>query len=346
MKQREAEADLPTALPTPHPTLSDVAAIAGVSVKTASRALNDLNNVSADTLDRVRKAAELLGYRSNRIARELRIGALSNLVGMVIPDLSNPFYAGMASGVEEELAKHGLDLIIATARIDGDREKELIGSLLERRVRGLIIIPSGQDYSYLHNERKRGFSFVFADRPPAYLDADVIVADNQGGIAKCVEYLVARGCTKLALMADNIEIWTAKERIEGFKKAIAANGLQATDSKVIQGLHTIEQAEKAAVDLLSQQNPYDGFVVTNDLIATGVGYAVSTSKSNVAVVSFEEFPFSKAMGIPTLNHDPKRLGLLTTQALLNRMDNPMGKDYAVHVLELELAGEATQKADV
>jgi LacI family transcriptional regulator len=248
----------------------------------------------------------------------------------------------MASGVEEELAKHGLDLIIATARVDGNREKELIGSLLERRVRGLIIIPSGQDYSYLDSERKRGFSFVFADRPPAYLDADVIVADNQGGIAKCVEYLVARGCTKLALMADNVDIWTAKERIEGFKKAVAANGLQATDSKVIQGLHTIEVAEKAAKELLSNQNPFDGFILTNDLIATGVGHAVSNLKSNVVQVSFEEFPFSRSMGIPTLNHDPKRLGFLTSQALLKRMENPMSKDYAVHVLDLELINNESQ----
>jgi LacI family transcriptional regulator len=338
----EKVADIEIPAPTPHPTLADVAAIAGVSVKTASRALNDLNSVSAATLDRVKKAAEILGYRSNRIARELRIGALSNLVGMVIPDLSNPFYAGMASGVEEELAKHGLDLIIATARVDENREKELIGSLLERRVRGLIIIPSGQDYSYLDSERKRGFSFVFADRPPAYLDADVIVADNQGGIAKCVEYLVARGCTKLALMADNVDIWTAKERIEGFKKAVAANGLQATDSKVIQGLHTIEVAEKAAKELLSNQNPFDGFILTNDLIATGVGHAVSNLKSNVVQVSFEEFPFSRSMGIPTLNHDPKRLGFLTSQALLKRMENPMSKDYAVHVLDLELINNESQ----
>jgi LacI family transcriptional regulator len=332
----EKERSIQTPAPTPHPTLADVAAIAGVSVKTASRALNDLNSVSAATLERVKKAAEILGYRSNRIARELRIGALSNLVGMVIPDLSNPFYAGMASAVEEELAKQGLDLIIATARVDGNRERELIGSLLERRVRGLIIIPSGQDYSYLDSERKRGFSFVFADRPPAYLDADVIVADNQGGIAECVEFLVKRGCTKLALMADNIDIWTARERIEGFKKAVASFALHATDNKIISGLHTIEEAEQAAINLLSSQNSHDGLILTNDLIAAGVGHAVSTLKSNISVVSFEEFPFSKAMGIPTLNHDPKRLGFLAAQTLLKRIENPMSKDYAVHVLELEL----------
>jgi len=321
---------------TSHPTLADVAAIAGVSVKTASRALNELDNVSPITLEKVKKAADLVGYRSNRIARELRVGALSNLVGMVISDLSNPFYAGMASGVEEELTKAGLDLIIATARDDGDREKDLIESLLERRVRGLIIIPSGNDYSYLHLERKRGFSFVFADRPPAYLDADMVLADNQGGIDECVAYLVARGCTRLALIADKTEIWTATERIQGFKKAVTAHGLQAANSKVISGIHTSEQAENVAQELINHNQPYDGVIATNDLIAIGVGHALATGSSDIHMVSFDEFPASRTMKIPTLNHDPKRIGKAAALALLDRIEHPTDENFVTHTIELNL----------
>ncbi len=326
----------PQVATTSHPTLADVAAIAGVSVKTASRAINELDNVSPITLEKVRKAADLVGYRSNRIARELRVGALSNLVGMVISDLSNPFYAGMASGVEEELTKAGLDLIIATARDDGDREKDLIESLLERRVRGLIIIPSGQDYSYLHIERKRGFSFVFADRPPAYLDADMVLADNQGGISECVSYLVAQGCTRLALIADKVEIWTATERIDGFKKAVLANGLQAANSKVISGIHTTDQAEKVAHDLMNHSQPFDGVIAANDLIAIGVGHALATSDANIAMVSFDEFPSSRTLKIPTLDHDPKRLGKAAALALLARIENPTDENFVTHTIELNL----------
>jgi len=329
-----------------HPTLADVAAIAGVSVKTASRAINELDNVSPVTLEKVKKAADLVGYRSNRIARELRVGALSNLVGMVISDLSNPFYAGMASGVEDELTHAGLDLIIATARDDGAREKALIESLLERRVRGLIIIPSGQDYSYLHMERKRGFSFVFADRPPAYLDADVVLADNQGGVAECVSYLVAKGCTRLALIADKNEIWTATERIEGFKKAVLAQGLQSANSKVISGVHTSEQAEKVAQDLIGQNRPYDGFIATNDLIAIGIGHAFANAKSNVAMVSFDEFPSSKLMKIPTLNHDPKRLGKAAALALLDRIAHPTEEKFQTHVIDLKLQDFNSEDSDI
>jgi len=322
--------------PSTHPTLADIAAIAGVSVKTASRAMNELDRVSPLTMEKVKKAAELVGYRSNRIARELRVGALSNLVGMVISDLANPFYAGMASGAEEELSGSGLDLIIATARDDGNREKILIESLLERRVRGLLIIPSAQDYSYLHLERKRGFSFVFVDRPPAYLDADTVLADNEGGIDACVAYLASKGCSRIALIADNPEIWTASERVEGFKKSIIKHGLQAAKSKVIPGVHTSEQAERVALDMLKQSHGIDGFVASNDLIAIGVGHAITSTSSQVSMVSFDDFPSAQLLKIPTLNHDPKRLGVAAAKLLLERIENPIEIGFETKTIELQL----------
>ena len=325
-----------TAQNSAHPTLADIAAIAGVSVKTASRAMNELDRVSPLTLEKVKKAAELVGYRSNRIARELRVGALSTLVGMVISDLANPFYAGMAAGAEETLSPLGLDLIIATARDDGTREKALIEALLERRVRGLIIVPSAQDYSYLHIERKRGVSFVFVDRPPAYLDADAVLADNFGGIDACVSYLVSKGCARIALIADNPEIWTASERIDGFKKSVAAHGLQATKSRVIPGVHTSEQAKVVTLELLAKNDGVDGFIASNDLIAIGVGHAISTTRSKVEMVSFDDFPSAQLMQIPTLNHDPRLLGNEAAKLLLERFENPEEVSFKTKTIPLKL----------
>jgi LacI family transcriptional regulator len=319
-----------------HPTLADIAAIAGVSVKTASRAMNELDRVSPLTLEKVKKAAELVGYRSNRLARELRVGALSNLVGMVISDLANPFYAGMAAGAEEALSPSGMDLIIATARDDGNREKALIEALLERRVRGLIIVPSAQDYSYLHIERKRGVSFVFVDRPPAYLDADAVLADNFGGIEACVSYLASQGCNRIALIADNPEIWTASERIEAFKKSVVGHGLQATKCKVIPGVHTSEQAKIVALDLLAKQNGVDGFIASNDLIAIGLGHAITSTGAEIEMVSFDDFPSAQLMQIPTLDHDPKRLGTEAAKLLLERFDNPVESGFKTKTISLQL----------
>jgi LacI family transcriptional regulator len=320
--------------PLAHPTLADVAAISGVSIKTASRVMNGSEQVSQDTADKVKKAANLVGYRSNRIARELRVGSLSNLVGMVISDLANPFYAGLAAGAEERLSEEGLDLILATARDDGEREKNLIESLLERRVRGLIIVPSGEDYSHLHQERKRGFSFVFADRPAPYLDADSVTVDNRGGITACLDYLLEQGCRSIAIIADTTSIWTASERIEAFKQALLSRKIDKKNVHIISNIHTSEEAGAATQQLLRDHLDVDGIIATNDLIAMGVGQIVSASNAKVKVVSFDLFPTANLLNIATLDHDPKRLGRISAELLLTRFENPIDRNFTAQVMKV------------
>jgi LacI family transcriptional regulator len=329
-------------IPTPHPTLADVAEIAGVSIKTASRVLNDSINVAPETAERVRKAASQVGYRSNRIARELRGGSLSNLIGMVISDLANPFYAGLAAGAEEYLSQAGLDLIIATARDDAERERVLIESLLERRVRGLLIVPSGEDYSYLSIERKRGYSFVFVDRPAAYLDTDTVLV----GIATCLDQLLSEKCRKIAIIADTLNIWTASERIEGFKKACLSRGVDSKDVHIITGIHTTEDAKAATLSLLGSTSRIDGIIATNDLIAMGVGEVIHQEKSPTKVVSFDDFPSAQLFGITSLDHNPQKLGRLAAQVLLKRVQNPTDTKYVTEVMKLEIYQRKThtQKA--
>lgn len=325
-----------TSQPLAHPTLADVAAISGVSIKTASRVMNGSDQVSGDTADRVKKAASLVGYRSNRIARELRVGSLSNLVGMIISDLANPFYAGLAAGAEERLAQEGLDLILATARDDGEREKNLIESLLERRVRGLIIVPSGEDYSHLHQERKRGFSFVFADRPAPYLDADSITVDNRGGVQSCLDHLLNQGCKKIAIIADTTNIWTASERIDAFKQAILSRKLDTENTVIVTDIHTSEEAASATSRLLAENPDIDGIIATNDLIAMGVGQTTSSLHEDVKVVSFDLFPSANLLNIDTLDHDPRRLGRLSAELLLRRFENPTEKNFRTEIMKVEM----------
>lgn len=333
-------------IPSPHPTLADVAAIAGVSIKTASRVLNDSVNVAPDTASKVRQAAAEVGYRSNRIARELRGGALSNLIGMVISDLANPFYAGLAAGAEKRLSEAGLDLIIATARDDVSRERALIDSLLERRVRGLLVVPSGEDYSYLELERKRGYSFVFVDRPAAYLDTDTVLVDNQGGIAVCLDELLRLKCRKIAIIADTLNIWTASERIEGFKRACLSRGVDQRDVSIVTGIHTAEDARLATHNLLGTTSRIDGIIATNDLIAMGVAEVLHNERSEIKVVSFDNFPSSEVFGIKTLDHDARRLGELAAEVLLKRIESPTDVKYVTEVMKLELMSSSShmQKA--
>lgn len=319
-----------------HPTLADVAAVAGVSIKTASRVLNDQANVTVKTATKVREAANLLGYRTNAIARELRGGHMSNLVGMVISDLFNPFYAGLASGAEERLTEAGHDLIIATARDDEEREAALIDSLLSRRVRGLLVVPSGKNYSHLHAERRRGFSFVFVDRPAPFFDADNVLVDNNGGMYECVKYFEEKGLKRIVLIADQENIWTAGQRIAGFNSAVTRCGLSKDDCKVISGVHTEKEAMNKVIELVNSQQPIDGIIAANDLIAQGVFRGLRTTKKNIPIISFDDFPQASLLGVPTLDHDPQTIGRIAAGVLLDRFSNPAGENFITTMMQLRL----------
>ncbi|MEU4539553.1 LacI family DNA-binding transcriptional regulator [Streptosporangium sp. NPDC023825] len=138
-----------------------MAALSGVSAKTASRALSGEGYVAAKTRQRVHEAADQLGYRPNGVARDLRRGAkASTLVGLISGDLANPFYSRLASGLERELRMNGLQLITASTEENPEWERQLTDTLLERRVRGLVIASTMARHDHLAGERVHGIPFV------------------------------------------------------------------------------------------------------------------------------------------------------------------------------------------
>lgn len=312
-----------------HPTLVHVAAAAGVSVKTASRVFAGSDKVTAATAERVRKAAELIGYHSNVLARELRSGALSGLMGMVVSDLSNPFYAAMAAGVADALDEAQVELMLTTSHDDPDKERRLINSLLERRVRGVVIVPTAADYSYLDMERRRGFSFVFADRPAPYLAADTVLVDNRQGAAEALEHLLERGCRRVALIADDPTIWTSAERMQGFRDAVLQRRLPAEQFPIVSGIHTSEAAATVTRGLPA----VDGIVAANMPIALGVA---ATATAPLPIVCFDRFEGAAAMGITTLDHDPARIGREVARILLGRCAAPDQSPFETVVVPIHI----------
>jgi LacI family transcriptional regulator len=212
-------------------------------------------------------------------------------------------------------------------------------------VRGLIIVPSGEDYSYLHQERKRGFSFVFADRPAPYLDADSVTVDNRGGITACLDYLLEKKCTKIAIIADTTNIWTASERIEAFKQAILSRRVDIRDTQIVTDVHTSDEAAIAASQLLKSYPDVDGIIATNDLIAMGVGQVISERAQDVKVVSFDLFATANLLKIATLDHDPKRLGRLSAEQLLRRFQNPTDPTFVTEVMKVEMKNLSPSSAE-
>ncbi|MGX6603024.1 LacI family DNA-binding transcriptional regulator [Micromonosporaceae bacterium Da 78-11] len=306
------------------PTLTEVAALAGVSLKTASRALNREPNVAPDTGRRVQDAADRLGYRLNGLARELRRGATSALVGLVSGDLTNPFYSAVASGIERELRQHGLLLVTANNNEDSVLERSLVDAFLERRVRALLIIPSGDDHEYLAIEGNRGVPFVFLDRPPDGLAADAVLIDNAGGAHAAGAHLLARGHRRIALVADLARMAPQRGRIDGFVTSMRAAGNSEWERYVRTDVHDLRQAERTVRELLELDPPPTALFTTNNRLTTGALRALRGRSDPPALVGFDDFDLADVLGTTVVAHDMTALGREAARLAYERISGHTG----------------------
>jgi LacI family transcriptional regulator len=306
------------------PTLRQVAALSGVSLKTASRALNGEPYVSADTAEKVRAAAEQLGFRRNAIARDLRAGARSSLVGLIISDLANPFYSRVARGAERRLRAEGLQLISASSNEDPALEQTLIAEMLERRVSAMLIVTSAADHGYLEAERRLGLPVVFLDRMPADVVADTIVLDNDGGMHRAVEHLLERGHRRIGLVGDLVRLATHRERVAAFEAAMSAAGIAQWQHYVRADCHDVATAEQAARQLLDLDPPPTALITTNNLITTGALRALRGRTARPALVGFDDFDLADVLGVTVIAHDPERMGELGAVQIVARLGGADG----------------------
>ena len=194
-------------------TLADVGRLAGVSPKTVSRVILGSTNVADDTRDRVLTAARSLRFRPNHLARNLRHGSVTNIVAFVIGDLKNPFYFLVAAGIERELARHGLMMILASTDDDPATEERVVETLLKQRVRALLMTPIASDQGYLEGERQLGTPVVCIDRPAKNLIADAVVLANFEGTANAVRQLISAGHRRIAFVCSPASLYTHQERL-------------------------------------------------------------------------------------------------------------------------------------
>lgn len=316
----------------------DVAARAGVSLKTVSRALSGAPNVSPSMLERVTAAAQELGYRPNANARDLRSQAPSRTVGLIVGDLANPFYGLMMRQVERELRAAGYLLLVASSDNDADRERQLAGTLLESRVAGLIVVTSGERHDYLQRDVDRGLPVVFLDRVPGDLAAPSVVFDNVGGARRATEHLLAHGHRRLAMLGDTPGLPTTKERHHGFRLALNAAGAGAGTVRL--GLGDQDEAERAAAEMLSGPEPPTAFFAANNRLTVGVLAALRATGSAAAVVGFDDFELADVLGVSVVSHEDGGMGEVGARLMLDQLAG-RAVPGGVHVLGARLLPRGT-----
>lgn len=301
-------------------TLADVAAAAGVSIKTASRALGGEPNVADSTRGRVRAAAATLGFTLNSAASQLRRGTAVRTVGLVVGDLANPFYMGLATGVEHALREHGLQLTMASSDEDAATERAIVEDLVHRRATGILLVSTLDEHGELRSVGDRGVPLVLVDRAPSGIEADAVVIDNVAGTTDAIAAFVARGHRRIAFVGDLERLSPQRERYAAYAGALAAAGLPLDPALVARGSHSAVAAEAAVRNLLALAEPPTAVFTANNRVTIGAIAAFRDVAHPPALVGFDHFELADALGITTVGADTAALGREAVAALLRRGD--------------------------
>ncbi|MFF0451643.1 LacI family DNA-binding transcriptional regulator [Streptomyces sp. NPDC004609] len=299
--------------------MKDVAARAGVGLKTVSRVVNGEPGVTPDTERRVQEAIESLGFRRNDSARVLRKGRTAS-IGLVLEDLADPFYGPLCRAVEEVARAHGALLINGSSAEDPDREQELALALCARRVDGLIVIPAGHDHRYLEPEIKAGIATVFVDRPPGRIEADVVLSDSFGGARAGVAHLIAHGHRRIGFVGDQPRIHTAVERLRGYRAAMEEAGLAVDDSWVSLGSTAPDRVRPAVTGMLTGREPVTALFAGNNRVTVTAVRVLAEHGRPVALVGFDDIELADLLGITVIAQDSATLGRTAAERLFRRLD--------------------------
>ncbi|GAA2817627.1 LacI family DNA-binding transcriptional regulator [Kitasatospora paracochleata] len=308
------------------PTMKDVAASAGVAFKTVSRVVNGEPGVGEETAARVRRAIAELGFRRNDGARLLRQGSRTRSIGLILEDVSDPFYSQLSRAVEEVARAHGCLLLTGSSAENPDRERELATDFCARRVDGLLIVPTAADHGYLTPELAAGTAVVSLDRPAPGITVDTVLTDNTGGAASGVAHLIRHGHRRIGYLGDLPGIFTASQRLAGYRQAMAHSGYTAHESWTDMAGPEPAGVRLALHRMLSGPAPVTALMCGNNRITVAVIRELAALAERPALVGFDDFELADLLAAPVtvVAQDPTLMGRTAAELLFRRLQGDRG----------------------
>jgi LacI family transcriptional regulator len=310
--------------------LRDVATAAGVSLRTASRVLNDDPRVAAVTRERVQRMMQDLQYTPDLMARSLR-GGTDATVGLVVESIADPFFAELVEAVEDAGSEHGRSVLVASTHGDPARESRVVKELLRRRLSGLLVVPTAGDHSWLAGEAS---ALVLVDRPAPGLDADVVGIDDHRAAYDAVSHLIAHGHRDIAYIGDYSSIPTSAARLAGYRQALTDHGLPVPDRLVHADCPTAGAASTAMSSLLvGTDRPTAVFSAATRCSLGVVPTMHRDGRTDVALVGFGDFPMADSLvpAVTVVDHSGAAVGRGAAARLLERIREPELAPATVHV---------------
>ena len=301
--------------------LLDVANAAGVSLRTASRVLNDDPRVAAETRQRVQETMLELRFQPDEMARSLRAGT-DTAIGFVVESISDPFFAEVIDAVELEMSRHGRSVLVTSTRRDQATERDVIERMLQRRIAGLLLSPTGGDHSWLDPHR---VPVVLVDRPAPGLSADLIEIDDHRAAFDATGHLIAHGHRRIAYVGDTPAIPTSAARLRGYRDALAHHRVEADERLVNCEAATSQAAARAVSALVSGTRPPTAILSAATRASLGVVPALhAAGRTDIALVSFGDFPMADALrpAVTVVDHPGHEIGRVAAARLLARLGQP------------------------
>ncbi len=327
-------------------SMKDVARLANVSTATVSHVINNTRNVKAETRQKVLKAIEDLRYNVNPVARNLRSGS-SGIIGYVVSNLANYFFMDIAMVIDEILSEQGYHLIYINSNENQEKEKGNIESLIMQNVDGLIIAPVGENCSYMNDVIGERCPCVMFDRLPRGFTRDVVMTSNREGSYEGTACLAKSGYRRIGFVGSRIDS-TMNERVEGYRKALADNGLICDEQLIKWG----EGIPRSMTDqrygdsyvntkYLVEQKQVDAIFAGNALAMVGVFSYLHENEYRIpedfGLVSFDDtfWLTMSSPGITAVNQDKSRIGRTVAEILLERIEGG-GREYEVTRIPTDL----------
>lgn len=311
-------------------TLRDVAREAGVSSATVSRVLNHTGKVNATTRARVEAAIRRLGYRPSRVARRLRVQqGHSHILGLMIPDIQNPFFSDVARGVEDYAYTHEYAVILCSSDEQVEKQNFYLHTMRSEAVDGIILPPiAGEESVVARLARDEGIPVVCLDRRLPGLDLDTVVVDNRKGAFDAVSQLLALGHRRIGIITGLPGLSTSDERLEGYMKALSEQGLPAARELIREGNSKYDGGLAETEALLALPHPPTALFTCNNLMTLGALEALHRAgrriPDDVSLIGFDDIPWAASLNPPltTVRQSGHEMGRRAAELLLARIADP------------------------
>jgi LacI family transcriptional regulator len=313
------------------PTIREVAKLARVGLMTVSRVINNHPRVRPGTLKKVNAAIAALGYQKNEAARLLK-GQRASMIGLIVPDLSDSFFAACAHTIQQIARVHGYMTLVAASERDSELEIQQAELMASRKLSGLLVVTSTKDGDErLQRLQKTGLAIVAFDRPLAGAQTDAVVVENRAGAEEAVRHFVSHGHKRIACLGYDETVYAVRERVEGYKSAMLAAGLKPN---LALGINSLEGTRKWLQAALKSSDRPTAIFAVNHRTATfllrllaELGVAVPR---DMALIGFDDFDLAGVVSpaLTTVAQSPAELARRAMALLIDRIgDHRRGAEF-------------------